>query len=134
MIKPSPVPTRPILLGNPATPAIVGKFSALLALTCLLAHIPILVTHFTSFPMITGAMASVACVCVPCSRRLWRSPTTHDFMAVASVAAVMVILHIVLALSMGSSHRAGSVPMSGMMHGSGTPPIVGRTGFVETTM
>lgn len=87
----------------------VRSSAGYLSLVCLLAHIPLIASHFTMAPVISSAMAAVSIMCVPCIRRLWTSPTTHDCAVAAVLATVMAGSHVILAMSMGAAPPAAVV-------------------------
>lgn len=102
---------HPVLLTNPAINPIVGKLSALLAVACVAAHIPLLLTHLTDFPVIAALMTVVGCACIPCAGRLWREPSTHDAATAGALAGLMLILHLYLIMTMGGVSANGTAPI-----------------------
>jgi hypothetical protein len=102
-------PAQPVLLSNPRVPTGFGRPLAILSLVCLLAHIPLIASHFTMAPVITTVMAAVSLVCIPCIRRLWTSPTTHDCAVAAALATAMAGSHAILAMSMGAAPPVATV-------------------------
>ncbi len=115
------VPAKmPVLLANPPIKPAIGKLSAALAAACLVAHVPLLIAHARDFPITTVAMAAVACACLPCTRRLWRSPTTHDAAMAGALAAAMLILHLYLTMTMAGMGADMAAPIPPGMHHDGT--------------
>lgn len=102
----------PILLSNPAVPQRLGRVAGLLALACLIAHIPLIASHFAAAPIIGAAMVAVSMACVPCARRLWIAPTTQDCTIAAVLAATMVGLHLLLTISTTRSNTPAPSDMS----------------------
>lgn len=109
---------RPILLDNPAVSRNLGRPLAVLSLFCLLSHVPLIISHLKVAPMSTVAMGVVALACIPCARKLWTEPHTHECNVAASLAALMVVLHVSVALSMGSSDgkAMAAMPMHAHHH------------------
>lgn len=108
--------TTPVLLTNPNVEHRFGRPLAVLSLVCSLAHIPLFSTHFTSAPVVAAVMAVLALACIPCARRLWAAPTTHDCVVAAALAAAMVGLHLILALSMSADEYDVPAGLSAHVH------------------
>ncbi|WP_162625653.1 hypothetical protein [Mycolicibacterium llatzerense] len=108
------------LRANPLLPRRIGRTLAQLSLLCTAIHIPLVITHVTAAPLFALAMTVVSAACIPCAIKLWRSPTVYDSIAAASLAAVMVGLHMILIMSMSTPvHPADMVmPASTPAHHS----------------
>lgn len=123
----------PILLTNPAVPIRFGRPLALLTLVCLVAHVPLVVSHFSAAPVTSTVMALVSIACVPCARTLWSAPTTQDCATAAALAITMVGLHLFLVVSMAGSvtpstsvttaahHQRTGMPMGDTHHMAMSP-------------
>lgn len=91
---------RPNLPDNPVRATAAGKVAALLALACITAHIPVLLTHLTYFPGTSLLMLALAGACLPCAGHLWTKPTIRDWATTGALAAGMLVLHAMLMSSM----------------------------------
>ena len=100
----------PVLLQNPSVPLRLGRFAAFLALACLLAHIPVIAGHFAPAPIMSAVMGAVSLLCIPCARKMWCAPTTQDSAIAATLAAVMIGLHLFLGMTMAAAVVAPSSP------------------------
>lgn len=117
-------PTRPpVLLSNPAVSHRWGRSAAVLALACLIAHLPLIVSHVTAAPVSTAAMAIVSLACIPCARRLWTAPTAQDCAVAAALASVMVGVHLLLGITMAGPTAPPSPDMPIAMHQHGGVPV-----------
>ena len=145
---------EPMLLQNPVVPLRRGRAAALLAITCLLAHIPLIASHFTLAPVTTAIMAVVSLMCIPCARKLWKAPTTQDCIIAALLAAAMVGMHVALTFAMAagtspantditvpSHHHAGAAadpvqpaPRSNLGHHIDMAPAIEAMYYLATTM
>ncbi|MBJ7324375.1 MAG: hypothetical protein JHC70_18790 [Rhodococcus sp.] len=124
---------RPILLANPDVPTRFGRVLALLALSCLVAHVPLIASHLTVAPVTAAVMAAVSLACIPCARRLWTVPSTQDCAVAGTLAAVMVGLHMFLALSMtGTNVHAGGLMPTTAHHKAGVGSI--ESGHVNLSL
>jgi hypothetical protein len=111
-----PEPRTPVLLANPSVNPTVGKTAAVIASVCVLAHVPLLIGHFSQFPKTTLLMLAMSCACIPCARRLWLDPRTQDCTTAGALAAVMVGLHVTLAFEMASIEHGDIATLPEPLH------------------
>lgn len=111
---------RPTLPDNPVRATAAGKVAALLALACVTAHIPVLLTHFAHFPGTSLLMLALAGACLPCAGHLWTKPTIRDWATTSALAAGMLVLHAMMMSSMTHTETgtATTTAATGHHHGS----------------
>ena len=116
---------RPTVPANPVRANAAGKVAALLALVCVAAHIPVLLTHLALFPGTSLLMLALAVACVACARHLWTKPTIRDWSTAGVLAAGMLVLHAMLMFSMTHTETtsgAESASATGHHHGPAARP------------
>jgi hypothetical protein len=107
LIGASEVPTVPVQTVHGRH---VGKAAAVIAVSCAILHIPVIVVHLHAHPVIALLMLALTTVCLGCVTRLWYGPMLQDWGAISVLAVSMLVLH----LSMGTSTNHSTAPP--MMH------------------
>jgi hypothetical protein len=111
----------PVMLQNPPVGGGFGRVLGVNAALCVVIHVPLVAGHLRAAPVLGIVMILASLACIPCIRKLWTKPTTHDCSVAGALAAVMIILHSCMAMGMGaggadalSSHNSLARPHNGI--------------------
>lgn len=111
---------------------VTGKIAAALAVTCAVVHIPVVLTHLSTYPLITLTMLVLTVICLSCVTRLWHGPLLKDWGAIAALAASMLALHLFMTTSMNHPVDATLAPAT-PHHGIAMPDAPGQAMHMSGT-
>lgn len=71
-----------------------GRVVAVLASSCVVVHVPVLMQHMGSYPGASVLMLVLTMACIPCIAHLWKGPRVRDWVATTGIAATMLVVHL----------------------------------------
>ena len=77
----------------------VGRVVGVLLASSISIHLLMAGMHWAVSGWVTGVSLAMALACLPCLRGLWRGPRLHHWLLTAGMAAVMLGVHLPLALA-----------------------------------
>lgn len=96
----------------------------MVALVCVLLHIPLVWMHWAEFPGTSLIMLGVAAACVPCALHLWRRPTQQAWARAGALAGAILTLHLMMVFMMLTARTNEVDSTKHGFHHHGTVPTV----------